>query len=77
METYTHVLDKATRDALRRLSDSLGSDRGREAHDAAQLRAEVDDEPGKQAWWLAGRPVAVRGWGTDVKERGYQLVTPL
>jgi hypothetical protein len=29
--------------------------RDREAHDPAQLRAEVDDEPGKQA----GRPVAV------------------
>ena len=49
MEIYTQVPDKATRDALRRLSDSLGTDREREAHDLAQLRAEADDEPGKQA----------------------------
>jgi hypothetical protein len=48
MEIYTQVPDKATRDALRRLSDSLGTDREREAHDLAQLRAE-DDEPGEQA----------------------------
>jgi len=49
MEIYTQVPDKATRDALRRLSDSLGTDREREAHDLAQLRAGADDEPGKQA----------------------------
>lgn len=49
MEIYTQVPDKATRDALKRLSDSLGTNHGQDAHDLAQQRAEVDDGPGELA----------------------------
>ena len=48
MEIYTQVPDKATRDALKRLSDSLGTDHGRDRGGLAQ-RPGVDDEPGALA----------------------------